>query len=231
MPDNYVKLAVFDCDGTIVDSQHSIIHSMHAAFTRYGLPKPSRDSIRRVIGLPLAQSFAILAPDESPTRHDQLRQAYSDSWHDLHSAEGLSEPLYPGVREVLEILEADGWLLGVATGKSHRGLVMTLEKHGLFDRFITLQTSDRARGKPHPEMLFNAMNESGAAASNTVMIGDTTYDIEMSVNAKTRAIGVAWGYHSVKELLKSGAEVVLTNFSELPSTLAQNTETENEPLD
>jgi len=226
MPDNKIKLVVFDCDGTIVDSQHSIVHSMHAAFSKFNLEKPPRDAIRRVVGLPLAQTFLILAPDEGPDLHDELRQAYSDSWQELHATTGLTEPLYPGLIDALDMLEAEGWLLGVATGKSHRGLVMTLEKHGLSDRFVTLQTSDRARGKPHPEMLFKAMNETGALASDTVMIGDTTYDIEMSVNAKVRAIGVAWGYHDVEELLASGAEVVLNNFLELPLTLAPKTETE-----
>jgi len=224
MHDKDIKLAVFDCDGTIVDSQHSIVHSMHAAFAKYGLDKPSRDAIRRVVGLPLAQTFSILAPGEGPDLHDELRQAYSDSWQDLHATEGLSEPLYPGLVEALDALDAEGWLLGVATGKSHRGLVRTLEKHGLSDRFVTLQTSDRARGKPHPEMLLKAMNETGAMAPDTVMIGDTTYDIEMSVNAKVRAIGVAWGYHKVEELLASGAEVVLNDFSELPSMLDQEME-------
>jgi len=226
MPDNNIKLAVFDCDGTIVDSQHSIIHSMHAAFSKFNLEKPPQGAIRRVVGLPLAQTFSILAPNEGPDRHDELRQAYSDCWQELHATTGLTEPLYPGLIDALDMLEAEGWLLGVATGKSHRGLVMTLEKHGLSNRFVTLQTSDRARGKPHPEMLFKAMNETGASASDTVMIGDTTYDIEMSVNAKVRAIGVAWGYHDVEELLASGAEVVLNNFLELPLTLASKTETE-----
>ncbi len=214
------RLAVFDCDGTIVDSQHSIIHSIHSAFSRYNLPKPSRESIRRVVGLSLTEAFKVLAPGEKPARHEDLRIAYSESWQDLQAGGGISEPLYPGLGSMLDKLETGGWLLGVATGKSHRGLVATLAKHDLADRFVTLQTADRARGKPHPEMLFNAMNDTGARPENTVMIGDTTYDIEMAVNAKVRAIGVAWGYHDVEELLASGAEVVVDNFSDLPTTLA-----------
>jgi phosphoglycolate phosphatase len=220
MSDGEVKLAVFDCDGTIVDSQHSIIHSMQAAFTKYGLVKPPREAIKRVIGLPLLQAVAILSPEASPAQHENMRVAYSDSWQELRAGGGLPEPLYPGFLEALETLEAAGWLLGVATGKSHRGLVATLEQHGISERFVTLQTADRARGKPHPEMLLNAMSETGASVAHTVMIGDTTYDIEMSVNAKVRAIGVAWGYHEVNELLACGAEIVLDDFSQLAPTLA-----------
>ncbi len=215
-----LKLAVFDCDGTIVDSQHSHLHSMRAAFERYDLVAPPREVIRRVIGLPLVHSFAILAPDQTPDRHEDLRQAYSDDWQELRAQGNLSEPLYPGFKEALDCLVADGWLLGVATGKSHRGLLATLEKHDLSNRFVTLQTADRARGKPHPEMLIKAMEEAGVSAPDTVMIGDTTFDIEMSINAGVRAICVAWGYHDPGELMACGADLVLDDYSQLQPSLS-----------
>jgi len=217
---NAIKLAVFDCDGTIVDSQHSIIHSMHAAFTRFGLPVPERDAVRRVVGLPLLHAIEILAPGEARSRHEEMREAYSLDWQELRASGGLSEPLYPGFLEVLDTLAADGWVLGVATGKSYHGLVGTLEKYDILDRFATLQTADRALGKPNPDMLLKAMEETGAAPSETVMIGDTTFDIEMSVNANVRAIGVSWGYHEVHELMSSGADTVVYEFGELPSVIA-----------
>ena len=110
-------------------------------------------------------------------------------------------------------------MLGVATGKSFRGLVGTLEKHAVLDRFSTLQTADRARGKPHPEMLLKAMEETGANPASTVMIGDTTFDMEMAVNAGVMAIGVAWGYHETEELERAGAARVIGDFSELPGIL------------
>jgi len=221
---NNVKLAVFDCDGTIVDSQHSIIRSMHAAFFSHNLAVPSRQAIRRIIGLPLVQAFSVLAPNQTPALYDDLRDAYADDWLKVRHDGKRSEPLYPGIEQTLDTLGADGWMLGIATGKSYRGLSATLEMHGLLNRFVTMQTADRARGKPHPEMLFKAMEETGANVANTVMIGDTTFDMEMAINAKVRAIGVAWGYHETRELLATGAEVVLDDFSQLLPALAQKSE-------
>jgi phosphoglycolate phosphatase len=224
MSDTNLKLAVFDCDGTIVDSQYSIIHAMHVAFSKFEYPLPDRDTVRRVVGLPLLDIFSLLLPEEGQERHEEMREAYSDEWRKLRSRNNLSEHLYPGFVESLDALEGAGWLLGVATGKSYRGLNETLDTHNLLDRFVTLQTADRARGKPHPEMLFKAMDEAGTSPENTVMIGDTTFDIEMSVNAGVRAIGVNWGYHDGNELLASGADVVLDDYSELVSALSPQME-------
>ena len=220
MSDAGLKLAVFDCDGTLVDSQHSIIASMNAAFDAYDVPRASREAIRRVVGLPLLDAVAYLAPDASQALIASIRDEYSKAWQQLRETEGLDEPLYPGVTTVLDQLEGEGWLLGVATGKSRRGLDGTLEKHDILGRFVTLQTADRARGKPHPEMLLQAMAETGAAASQTVMIGDTTFDMEMACNARVMAIGVSWGYHDVEELHATGAVDVINDFEELSEILA-----------
>jgi len=219
MADGRVKLAVFDCDGTLVDSQHSIIASMDAAFDVYNLPRASRESIRRVVGLPLDTAIAHLIPDATAELVGGVRAEYGREWHRIRETEGLDEPLFPGLMETLAKLENDGWLLGVATGKSRRGLDGTLEKHGILDRFVTLQTADRARGKPHPEMMLNAMNEAGSAPADSVMIGDTTFDVEMACNAGAMAIGVSWGYHEVEELHLAGATEVIDAFDELPETL------------
>lgn len=219
MADATIKLAVFDCDGTLVDSQHSIIASMHAAFDAHGVARASREAIRRVVGLPLLTAIAHLIPDASEELVEAVRAEYGEAWHHIRETEGLDEPLFPGLTEVLDALEADGWVLGVATGKSRRGLDGTLEKHGILERFATLQTADFARGKPHPEMLHQAMQETGASPENTVMIGDTTFDMEMSVNAGTIAIGVSWGYHEVEELRLTGATEVVDGFDELPRVL------------
>jgi phosphoglycolate phosphatase len=214
------KLMVFDCDGTLVDSQHSIIASMHAAFDAHDVPRPSREAIRRVVGLPLLDAVAFLAPGSSQSLIASMRDEYSNAWQQLRETEGLDEPLYPDVITVLDQLDGEGWLLGVATGKSRRGLDGTLEKHDILGRFVTLQTADRARGKPHPEMLLQAMNETGASASQTVMIGDTTFDMEMACNARVMAIGVSWGYHEVEELQATGAVDVINGFEELSGVLA-----------
>lgn len=201
---NPVKLAVFDCDGTIVDSQHSIMACMVAAFDGVGLRRPALADVRRVVGLPLAQAISVLAADERAPVSELVSQ-YSQAWSSMRGTDELDEPVFDGIVGVFDRLAADGWILGVATGKSMRGLVATLEKHNLSDRFVTLQTADHARGKPDPQMLELAMHETGAERHETIMIGDTTYDIEMACAAGVRPIGVAWGYHAKTELIDAGA--------------------------
>lgn len=213
-------LAVFDCDGTLVDSQHSIIGAMHAAFDANAVPRATADQIRRVVGLPLVEAIQILHQSASDDEAEKIRADYSDSWQAMRQNGGLDEPLYDGAIEVLEALAAAGWALGVATGKSMRGLVGTLEKHEILDRFATLQTADRARGKPDPEMLERAMGETRSRPEKTVMIGDTTYDMEMAINAGVPAVGVAWGYHDSDELKAAGARTVVRSYPDLPDALA-----------
>lgn len=215
-----LRLAVFDCDGTLVDSQHAIYRSMAAAFSDHDLPQPSREAVRRVVGLPLADAILQLAPESSAQLVEALRLGYSDEWKKMRDTQTLEEPLFPGTLEVIETLSSDGWLLGVATGKSSRGLVATLEHYEILDRFVTLQTSDKvAHGKPHPDMMLAALKEAGINEKNAVMIGDTTFDMDMSRNAGVRAIGVNWGYHEANELLACGAECVIQSFDELPAAL------------
>lgn len=209
-----VMLAVFDCDGTLVDSQHAINSCMTDAFIHVGLQPPPISSVRRVVGLPLAQAIEILADDDvAPV--PAMVEAYSASWQRMRTGGKLDEPLFDGTFELLSGLHASAWTLGVATGKSMRGLEATLAHHGLNGLFSTLQTADRARGKPHPEMLELAMAETAAEPAETVMIGDTTYDMEMAVNAGVRALGVAWGYHAPEDLKAAGALMVAENVADL----------------
>ncbi len=209
-----VKLAVFDCDGTLVDSQHAINSCMTDAFIHVGLPPPPISRVRRVVGLPLAQAIEILADDDvAPV--PAMVEAYSVSWQRMRTGGKLDEPLFDGTFDLLKGLHAGTWTLGVATGKSMRGLEATLAHHRLNGLFSTLQTADRARGKPHPEMLELAMSETAAEPAETVMIGDTTYDMEMAVNAGVRALGVAWGYHAPEDLKAAGALMVAKNVADL----------------
>jgi phosphoglycolate phosphatase len=210
-----LRLAVFDCDGTLVDSQHSILASVHAACDAHDLARPEANSVKRIVGLPLKVGIARLWPDEDAEVHAVIAGFYRDHFNKLRAAGAVNEPLFPGVIEGLAAFENDGWLLGVATGKSHKGLLGSLGEHGLEDRFVTLQTADSAEGKPSPHMLLRAMAETGVEAEATVMIGDTTFDMEMAQNAGTLAVGVAWGYHETEELLEAGAQVVATAFHEL----------------
>ena len=209
------RLAVFDCDGTLVDSQASIVRAMAETFEAHGLAAPGRPAIRAIIGLSLPETMRALVPQADIALHGSLVERYRLTFQ-RHRAEGMvEEPLFDGLAEALERLEAEGWLLGVATGKSDRGLRLCLERHGIHARFVTLQTADRHPSKPHPAMLDAAMAEAGAAAATSVMIGDTSFDMMMARAAGTAALGVGWGYHAPEELRDAGAEAVVQDAAAL----------------
>ncbi len=211
-----IRLVVFDCDGTLVDSQHNIIRAMTAAFESRAMPAPSPEAVRRIVGLSLPQAMAELRPDLEADGHMDLVDAYRESYTHLRENALLEEVLFPGVCGVLDSLEAAGFVLGIATGKSLRGMHATIERHNLDGRFVTVQTADLAPSKPHPGMLRQAMAEAGAEPGQTLLVGDTTYDMEMAVNAGVAAVGVSWGYHPVEELWSAGARHVIEDFSNLP---------------
>lgn len=202
------RLALFDCDGTLVDSQHNIRAALETCFAAHGLEVPPPEQSRRVVGLSLVEAMATLHPDGEAALHGAMAQTYKRAFQDMRARGAVDEPLYEGVAELIDALEADGWLLGVATGKSDRGLALCLDCHGLAARFVTLQTADRHPSKPHPSMVELAMAETGAAPDTTVMIGDTSFDMAMARAAGVTAIGVAWGYHAPEELRAAGAHHV-----------------------
>lgn len=202
------RLAIFDCDGTLVDSQADICQAMEECFAGAGLEKPARERTRRVVGLSLVEAMAAMLPAAERHVHVALAEGYKRAFQRLRGNGLVEEPLYEGIAELLEALEADGWLLGVATGKSDRGLRLCLEGHGLHPRFVTLQTADRHPSKPHPSMIEQAMAEAGAAPATTMMIGDTSFDMTMARAAGVTAIGVGWGYHDAQELLDAGADFI-----------------------
>jgi phosphoglycolate phosphatase len=214
------RLAVFDCDGTLVDSQVNICRAMEACFAVAKLDPPSRNDIRRIVGLSLVPAIAQLLPEADTRLHEVLAEDYKRAFHTLRQTGTLDpEPLYDGIAETIETLDANGWLLGVATGKSDRGLALILAHHGLTHRFVTLQTADRHPSKPHPSMLELAMAEAGAGPETTVMIGDTSFDMAMARAAGAHALGVAWGYHTAHELREAGAHHVAEHASALPPHL------------
>lgn len=202
------RLAIFDCDGTLVDSQHNICAAMDACFIAAGLEPPPAERTRRVVGLSLVEAMREMLPDAEPDFHAALAEDYKRAFQNLRARGLESEPLYDGVAELIDALEADGWLLAVATGKSDRGLALCLEHHSLARRFVSLQTADRHPSKPHPSMIETAMAEAGAAPALTVMIGDTSYDMAMARAAGVGAVGVAWGYHEPQLLIEAGAHHV-----------------------
>lgn len=204
-----LRLALFDCDGTLVDSQFAIIDSMTAAWAEHGIGEPDPLEVRRMVGLPLVEVIARLRPDLDSQMHLEVAESYKEAFAALRRGGDLREPMFPGIRDALDALAAEGVLLGVATGKSRRGLDAVLAHHGLADRFVTLQTSDVGPGKPHPAMVHRALADTGVDLSGVVMIGDTTYDIQMARNARVASVGVSWGYHAVPELQAAGADRIV----------------------
>jgi phosphoglycolate phosphatase len=209
------KLALFDCDGTLIDSQHDIVEAMNRTFQAVKLDPPPRAQVLSIIGLSLPFAMARLLPHTDEAFHHHLSDKYREAFRAMRQANGVSEPLYPGVAKLIHDLHDKGWMLGVATGKSDRGLNLCLTKHGLIDRFATLQTADRHPSKPHPAMAHAAIVEADASPETTVMIGDTSFDIQMAQNAGIRSIGVTWGYHSEAELREAGANAVAVDMDAL----------------
>ena len=212
-------LALFDCDGTLVDSQAGICLAMEKAFSEAGLEPPTRNATRQVVGLSLYEIMRTLLPRADEAQHRDMAERYRTAFLALRGAGQVDEPLYDGIKDLIVSLNHTGWMLGVATGKSDRGLTRCLDHHSIRDHFITLQTADRHPSKPHPSMIAQAMADAGASAATTIMIGDTSFDIEMGVAARCRTIGVAWGYHAVEELRDCGADAVVNSVSELAETL------------
>ena len=216
------RLAIFDCDGTLVDSQANICRAIEGAFADARIDVPSREQIRRIVGLSLVEAMSALLPDASAADHARLAQAYKDTFFAMRTSGALDdEPLFEGIGPLVVQMAADGWLLGVATGKSDRGLAHILATHDLARHFVTLQTADRHPSKPHPSMIEAAIAEAGADPARTVMIGDTSYDMLMAVNAGVRAVGVAWGYHPADELVAAGAHAIALDVADLPQHLEE----------
>jgi len=215
-----MKLAVFDCDGTLIDSQINIIRAMDSSFARHALPAPDPQATRRIVGLSLVEAMQAMLPEADHALHISLAEDYKTAFQRLRADKALdSEPLYPGIRSLLDTLAGGDWLLAVATGKSDRGLKLALEHHGIHDLFISLQTADRHPSKPHPSMLRAALADAGVDAAQAVMIGDTVFDIAMGEAAGVRSIGVDWGYHDAHELIDAGAAHVADDADHLLALL------------
>lgn len=202
------RLALFDCDGTLVDSGATILAAVAEAFGLHGLAVPPPRVCRGVIGLSLVEAMAKLAPDATADDHVRLAETYKGCFFRARQEGRVEEPLFDGILDLLDALGSDGWLLAVATGKSDRGLKHCLESHGLHARFISLQTADRHPSKPHPSMAEQAMAEAGASPGSTFVIGDTAYDMGMARAAGAAALGAGWGYHDADELFAGGAHLV-----------------------
>ena len=215
-----LKLAIWDMDGTIVDSRDVIQTAMVRAFKAEGLPPPAYDDTRKIVGLGLRESCQILAPDDlSPERVDTLVEAYRNAFVARRTDPDFKEPLYDGALETLQMLRDDNWLIAMATGKSHRGIRAIFDMHPLESYFDTIWCADDGPGKPHPFMVEQSMNALGAEAHQTLMIGDAIHDINMGNAAGVRTLGVTWGFGAAHELEAVGAHEIHHSYKTLQESL------------
>lgn len=202
------ELVIFDCDGTLVDSHQMIIACVQRAFDRAGELCPPAAAIRDRVGLSLDAFVADLSPRLDARKARNVVTLYREEFARMRAEIGV-DLLFPGIEPLLRALTDEGILLGVATGKSRRGLDRVLDAHGLRSFFVTLQTADDAPSKPHPAMVLQAMAEAGVEAENTVMVGDTVFDVLAARSAKAHAVGVSWGSHDPQRLVEAGARAVV----------------------
>ena len=221
MAPSELALVVFDCDGTLVDSQRTIVECMNRAFAGAGQVPPGRGVVLATVGLPLEEAIATLLSAGDGNAVDEVVSRYRTIFFEMRSSPDFEEPLFEGAVDALEALSEAGYLLGMATGKSRRGLVATLERQCLERFFLTMKTADDGPGKPSPGILLDAMRDAGVLPSRTVVVGDTTFDIGMAVNAGARAIGVSWGYHPASELREAGADAIVDSFHQLAGVVEQ----------
>lgn len=217
------KLVIFDVDGTLVDSQVSILASMEFAFSKAGRVVPDREAALGIIGLSLSEAMAVLAPDASKTEQLQLAQDYKNG-HREHREGGdavARGPLFDGALDVIHALAESGYRLSAATGKSRAGLNRFLVAQGIDHLFHGTQSADDAPSKPHPQMVLNCLAAHGVAPKDAVMIGDTSFDVQMGLAAGCRAIGVRWGYHRDERVIAAGAERMARSFHDVQGMVAE----------
>ena len=211
------NLLVFDWDGTLMDSEASIVVCMQAAISDLGCEPRDANSIKNIIGLGLREAIDCLYPGTD----DDFLTAMVDRYryHFLGGSKHHSE-LFPGAEQTIRELSEAGYLMAVATGKGRKGLDMVLEKTGLGQYFHTTRCADESFSKPHPQMLEEVMDELGAEPGNTLMIGDTEYDMQMASNARTHSLAVSYGVHEKERLMQHGPLHCLDTIAELADWLA-----------
>lgn len=213
-------LAIFDVDGTLVDSRRIISLAMDDAFIREGLTPPGYESTRKIVGLSLEVAIDRLAPEG--VDHDgvlRLTEHYKNAFISYRKDPAMQSPLYDGAREVLDRLRREGWEMGIATGKSRRGLDAVIERMQLGPYFSAHFCADDGPSKPHPFMVEANLKALSRRPAEAVMIGDTSFDIHMAQAAKVATIGVDWGFHTREELGAAQADVIVSDMRGLDSEL------------
>jgi len=209
------KMAVFDVDGTLIDSRSSIFRAAVEAANEIGVSEPTYEDVRAIVGLSLFDALARMRPDLDRPTIQAYTDAYKDAFVRFHADPDFHDALYPGAADLLAALKAEGWTLGMATGQSRRGVNRNLDVHGWHDIFDCTFCADDGPSKPHPHMLNRNMDVTGFERAHTVMVGDTAHDITMAKQAGVRAIGVTWGFHTAEELAAAGADEIAADFAEL----------------
>jgi phosphoglycolate phosphatase len=204
-------LIVFDWDGTVMDSTAVIATSIQSACRDLGLPIPSDEDARHVIGMGLLQALQHAVPSAPVHMHEPL----ADRYRHYFLAQDQSIPLFDGAAETIAELHAAGHLLAVATGKSRKGLERVMDSSGLRGYFHASRTADETFSKPHPAMLLELMDELGMPPEKVLMVGDTTHDLQMAINAGVDAVGMTYGAHPEDQLRELKPLALLDDFHEL----------------
>ncbi|MEI9889594.1 MAG: HAD-IA family hydrolase [Caulobacteraceae bacterium] len=214
-----MKLVIWDVDGTLVDSRHSIFAAASAAYAKHGLPLPTYDEVRQIVGMSLVEGIAAISPQMSRERVEAIAQGYREAFGVQVAVPGYVEPLYDGAAETLGRLRAEGWKIAMATGKSRRGVETIIRMHGWADLFDSTHCADDGPGKPHPAMVLEAMKALGAAPEQTIVVGDTAHDMRMAKAAGVHARGCPGASTTAQEVLEGGADDVAGDFAALNQRL------------
>lgn len=215
------RLVIFDVDGTLVDSQAHIVASLTAAFAEVNQTAPERQTLLSIVGLSLPLALRELSPDSDEATLGRMVEAYKAAFQTHRLAQGAAaSPLYAGAEETVKRLALrDDMTLAIATGKSRRGLDALMADWAFADLFETTHCADDHPSKPHPSMVQSCLVDCDVAAPQAVVVGDTTYDMEMARAARCAAIGVSWGYHGASALTETGARAVIDDFGQLDAAL------------
>lgn len=214
-----LALILLDLDGTLVDSRALIVQCMNVAAQQTGLPVPSEMATSRIIGLSLERAVAVLFSDAPDEMRVTLLESYRREALRLRADPNDPETLFPGAREMISELRGAGYLLGIATGKARRGVTHFCDRYNMKEWFDTIQTPDTNPSKPHPGMIESAIAETGVNRDRVVMVGDTSFDLEMARNAGVFGVGVGWGNHPVSDLEEAGAHHIVGHMQGLSQAI------------
>lgn len=218
-----MKLVLFDCDGTLVDSGHLIHEVMVRTFRHFELEEPQAASTHSIIGLTLDSAIARMRGlDVVDAQATAMMAHYKSIFAATRLEAGFQEPLYPGIDDVIaELARQEDLILGAVTGKSRRGLNLVCETHGWTETFFVARTADDCPSKPHPAMVLECCDTTGISPADTIVIGDSIYDMEMAKAAGAHALGVSWGYGAIEDLKRAGADRIADATTDIPLLIRQ----------